>query len=344
MTRQTWTAVASATWFVLLAVVLAFTPIDYVAWHPGSTVNVLSAPDGRPVLDVAGARTYATTGQLRLTTVSVTAVDGRLSLPEALLAQALPGRDVLPRSVVYPPGETSEESRAEDRRMMDDSQDASVVAALREAGTPVTEMPVISSVTINGPADQHLEPGDLVSAVDDTPVHTPAEVQSAVQRVTPGDPIVFRVLRNGSPVTETVTTAASNSDPNVPVVGITVGIGYRYEMNVQFNIDPRIGGSSAGMIFALGIYDRITPGDLLRGRVVAGTGTITPDGAVGVIGGVREKAKAAERSGAEIFVFPRGNCSEMSGFSTQLTLVPVDSLDDAVVALSQPRPEVAQCP
>ena len=83
MTRQTWTAVVSSVVFVALASVLAFAPIPFVAWTRGATYDVLGVSDGKAVIQIDGITTYATTGEMRMTTVSQTRADASLSLPEA---------------------------------------------------------------------------------------------------------------------------------------------------------------------------------------------------------------------------------------------------------------------
>ncbi|MBX9424970.1 S16 family serine protease [Streptomyces lateritius] len=99
-----------------------------------------------------------------------------------------------------------------------------------------------------------------------------------------------------------------------------------------------IGGPSAGLLFSLGIVDKLDGngdgGDLTGGRIVAGTGTIDPDGSVGAVGGVSLKTQAAARDGASVFLVPKAECSEAeSELPKGLRLVPVSALSDAVASL-----------
>jgi PDZ domain-containing protein len=103
-----------------------------------------------------------------------------------------------------------------------------------------------------------------------------------------------------------------------------------------------VGGPSAGLLFTLGIIDKIDGdghgGDLTGGRVIAGTGTIDGSGKVGAVGGVPLKEKAAARDGATVFVVPRGECSDATAqLPHALKLIPVTSLDGALSALSALR-------
>ena len=130
-----------------------------------------------------------------------------------------------------------------------------------------------------------------------------------------------------------VITAESPTQPDVPVVGIELGTGYRYEPEISFDFGQRIGGPSAGLVFALAIYDKITDGPLLNGRHLAGTGSITPTGSVGGIGGIQEKIAAAEKAGATAFLVPAANCDDLDGVRTDLTLIRVATLSEAIAAV-----------
>ena len=108
------------------------------------------------------------------------------------------------------------------------------------------------------------------------------------------------------------------------------------------SVDPKLitldvkdtGGPSGGMIFTLGVIEELTPDDLLRGRKVAGTGTIDPSGNVGPIGGIDEKLIAAARVGVTVFLSPRSNCREITSVPEGITLYAIRTIDDAVKALS----------
>jgi PDZ domain-containing protein len=96
----------------------------------------------------------------------------------------------------------------------------------------------------------------------------------------------------------------------------------------------KTGGPSGGMIFTLGVIEELTPDDLLKGRKVAGTGTIDPSGVVGPIGGIDEKLIAAKRIGVTIFLAPRANCRDITSVPEGLTIYAIGTIDDAIKALS----------
>ncbi len=333
MTRQTWTAIVSATTFVVLAILLAVVPIPFVTWSPGGVRDTLGEIDGKPTIQISGIQTYPTTGQLDMSIVASTPVDSRLSLPQALMYYWLPNRDSLPRNSVYPPGKSAEQLEAEDTEMMETAKDDAVVAALQAANEQVTAMPVVFAVTVGGPAHDRLKPGDLIVSVDGVPTPDNESVGREVRRHQVGDHISFVVLRNKVQTDVEVTTVESTTQPGVPVVGITVNTGYKYEPDIAFELGEQVGGPSAGLVFAVAIYDKITAGALLEGSHVAGTGTISATGDVGGIGGIQEKIAAAEADGATAFLVPQANCGDLEGVRTDMRLIRVQTLQGALGAL-----------
>lgn len=344
-----WTALVSGALVVACVLALVLVPVPFVTWAPGRTVNVLGTNDkGKPMISVSGLPNRRSDGQLRLTTVSVTKVGSTLNLVEGLSAYWLPDRDVLPRSAVYPVGRSDQEVRDDEVQMMDTSQRDAVVAALRAAGQPVTEMPMVTAVSMSGAAYNLLRPGDLIEKVDGKAVQSVTDVQRLVRKHSVGDPVSLTVVRNGSRTTVSVITSSSAKDPKVPVIGVSVGTGYRYTPSVSYGIPTDIVGPSAGLILALGIYQTIAPTDLVGTLDVAGTGTIAADGTVSPIGGIQEKIAGAQRDGARIFLVPAGNCRDLAGVDTSMRLVKVDSLKDAISAIQKLRTgadsqEVPQC-
>jgi len=353
VTKQTWTAAVAALLFVALAAVIAMVPVPFVTWAAGSTYNLLgfveANPTANPAISIDGVKTYPSSGEMRMATVSVTRPDSALTLPEALFSYWLPEREVMPREAVYPPGVDASEIQDASVRLMDDSQTTAVVAALRVAGVEVAELPMVSWVAAAGPSSGLMRPGDLITAVDNKPVQRIDQVQEAVAKQGVGKPVKFDLERDGIALTETVTTRGSATDPEAPVLGMGLSIGYKYEPTITFGIDPAIGGPSAGLPFAIAIYDKLTPEQLLAGRVVAATGEIDADGRVRRIGGVQEKIAAAARDGASVFLLPRANCEDAPPAPDGLQLVPVDNLGDALVALDAlddptQAASVPQCP
>jgi len=136
-----------------------------------------------------------------------------------------------------------------------------------------------------------------------------------------------------STVEITPTTATASDGTTSTVIGIGTKTTYDLPVDITIQLD-NVGGPSAGMMFALGMIDLLTPGELNGGKDVAGTGTIDADGNVGAIGGIRQKLFGAKDAGAEWFLAPESNCDEVVGHVPDgLTVFAVKTLDDSLAAL-----------
>lgn len=333
MSRRSSTFAVAGALLVALIAVAALLPVPYVVYSPGPLEDTLGEWEGEPVIEIDGAETFPTEGILDLTTVGVTPADRKLDLLSALQAWVDPDRAVLPRELVYPEGVTAEESREANAQMLERSQESARVAALRELGYEVPEVVVVDSVLDGAPADGVLVPGDVVISVDGTPIGTPQDVVAAVTAHDPGETVEFVVERDGEQRTEQVGSEAAEDDGRA-IVGFSPAVGYDFPVQIDLNIDERIGGPSAGMIFALAIYDTLTPGSLLGGLHVAGTGEITADGEVGPIGGIPQKIAAASEEGVSLFLAPAANCDEaVAADSGDMQVVRIETLDDAISAV-----------
>ncbi|MFI1537534.1 S16 family serine protease [Streptomyces anandii] len=131
-------------------------------------------------------------------------------------------------------------------------------------------------------------------------------------------------------------------------------LGYLGDSDKNIKVTLRladVGGPSAGLLFSLGIIDKLdgdgSGGDLTGGRTIAGTGTISADGTVGAVGGVSLKTQAARRDGATVFLVPRAECSDARAeLPKGLRLIPVTTLKGAVnalTALQKGRSDIPSC-
>lgn len=334
MTRRSVTLSVAGALIVALIAVASLFPVPYVVYSPGPLENTLGEWEGSPVVQVEdGVETFQTAGELDLTTVGVTSADTKLDLLTVLRAWMDDDRAVVPRNTVYREDETAEESREQSARQLARSQESAKVAALRSLGYEVPEQIVVVTVIEDTPADGVLEPGDVILAVDGTQVSEPQEVADVVVDREVGDTVDFTISRGGEQMTVTAETTAAEDDGR-PVVGFAPDWGYEFPVEVTIGIDQRIGGPSAGMIFALAIYDTLTEEPLVEGRHIAGTGEVTGDGEVNPIGGIQQKIVAAEEAGVELFLAPEENCDEASGADNgDMPVVPVEDLAEAIDAV-----------
>ncbi|GGV75505.1 hypothetical protein GCM10010499_31910 [Streptomyces thermoviolaceus subsp. apingens] len=342
-----------ASTLMLIALLCAgvFLPVPYAEMSPGPTVNTLGEHDGEPVLQISGHPTYPTDGHLNMTTVRVTSADYKMNLVEAIYGWLAHDDKVVPHDTLYPDGQTEEQSNQENAEEFSQSQESAKVAALKELGIPVETWVIVSSVVKGSPAQGVLHAGDVIKAVDGTEVTQPSDVAKLVTRHKPGEDVVFTIVpakdqaaaekqHRTATTTEdvTLTTARSHdSGAERAVVGISAGTDHTFPFNIDIKLAD-VGGPSAGLMFALGIYDKLTPGSLTGGKFVAGTGTIDDDGKVGPIGGVEMKTIGARSQGAQYFLTPADNCAAAAKDAPDgLTLVEVRTMKDALDALKDIR-------
>jgi Lon-like protease len=330
VTRRTATLVASIVVLIIsLGLVTAF-PVPYVSFSPGPVKDTLGETKSKPVIEIKGHETFPTTGQLDLTTVSVTSPDRELTLPQAMRNWLDPHHDLFPRDIIYPPDQSADEVEEQNTAEMTGSQDSAIAAALQEANVPFH--PKVSTVAKDTPADGKLKPGDIVLAVDGATVSQVPQVGEFVRKHKVGENVVFLIRRAGTEQTVQLKTAATPGEATRPMVGITIGVDSPVKVTV--NLGQDIGGPSAGTAFALAIYDKLTPGGLLAGKHVAGTGTIDALGQVGAIGGIQQKIAGAREDGATIFLVPAPNCEAALHADVKgIQLVKITTLNEAIAAL-----------
>jgi PDZ domain-containing protein len=336
MSRRILSSVVASVLLAALLVAAFLLPVPYVTMSPGPTVDVLAESGGKPGIEVEGAKTYPTEGDLRLTTVSVTSPTRELSLVDALAAWFDGTRAVYPRDVIYPPEQSVADVQRESSVQMVGSQDTAIAVALQELGYRLPLLTEVLGVTQGAPADGKLKPRDVLVEVNGVTIKDVNQVSAAVQKSPPGEDATFVVRRDGKTRTITVTTEESEDEKGKAVVGVEIGTGYDFPFDVKVRIDEAIGGPSAGLIFATAVYDTLTPGALTGGHDVAGTGTIDAAGKVGPIGGIQQKIVAAADAGAEVFLVPPANCQAALGAKVdedEIRLVKAPTLHSALQSL-----------
>ncbi|MEU4713522.1 PDZ domain-containing protein [Micromonospora purpureochromogenes] len=329
MRRRGVTVLLGALLTTLLSIGVLGAPIPYVVLGPGPTVNTLGTSDGKEVIQITGRSTSNSAGQLRMTTVGVqptvklrAAIAGWLSADEA----------VVPRELVYPPNESQEEVEKRNAEDFQNSQTSAETAALVELGYPVQV--VAKEVASDGPSAGVLKAGDVITTVDGVKVTTATKLVELVRAKPAGTALRIGYTRDGVAGTATVTSREQDGRPRVGLVPEQ-----RQPHPFTLKIDlANIGGPSAGLMFALGIVDKLEPADLTGGKIIAGTGTIDDEGRVGPIGGIAQKLVGAKKAGAKVFLVPADNCAEaVRNPQPDLPLIKVGSLDEALTALDALR-------
>jgi len=331
-------------WALVVALVallvLSFLPSAYVIETPGPVFNTLGTVQNDqkqqvPIITVSGATTYPTAGELSLLTVQVVGTaDARPSWLELIPAFFDPSRSIVPADAIYPPDQTSQQLSDQSSAQMVDSQQEATAAALTHLGYTVTPYLSVYSVESDGAANGVLQKDDVVESADGTAVTDVASLR-AIIAAKDGAPVSLTIQRGGATQQVSITPKQQIiNGQSTWLIGVSLLTQFHFPIDVKLQLF-NVGGPSAGMMFALGIIDTLTPGNLNGGKNVAGTGTIDAAGEVGAIGGIRQKMYGARSSGAEYFLAPADNCDEVVGHIPQgLSVYAVSTLDDAVKDLT----------
>jgi Lon-like protease len=278
-----------------------------------------------PRIDIDGRRTFESRGRLMLTTVNV----GRVNAFGAFDAWVDPMVDVLSEREILSPGQTDRQYRQQSSTEMDESKIAAVAFALRR----LTEYPrehgdgvLVQDVVEGAPASGRLFPGDHILAADGEPIDELEEMRTAIRNV--GTRRDLRLTVESGDERRTVSLRPIRPrGADAPIIGVVLVESFPFDIRID---SGDVGGPSAGLMWALGVVELLTPDDLTAGRSVAGTGVIDLDGGVHPVGGIEHKIFAAERAGAEIFLLPRANLVDARGAAEDIVLVPVDRIEQAL--------------
>jgi PDZ domain-containing protein len=325
--------------------------VPYAEMSPGPTVNTLGEHDGEPVLSIKDHRTYETSGHLNMTTVRVTSADYRMNLLEAVGGWLQHDSAVVPHSTLYPEDKSAKEVDQQNAEEFSASQESAKVSAMRELGVRVPSHIVVGSVVKGGASEGKLHAGDLIRTVDGKAVKDPAGVADLVTKHKPGEKVSFTIVpaskvkaaqkagkRPSARDAKQISVGTKKAgDDGRAIVGIQPATSHTFPFDIDIKLAD-VGGPSAGLMFSLGIVDKLTREDLTGGSFVAGTGTIDDKGKVGAIGGIQMKTVAARAKGAKYFLTPADNCpAAAKDRPSGLTLVKTNTMDDAMDALKKIR-------
>jgi len=307
-------------------------PVPYVIERPGPAIDVLGDWEGEEILVIDGAETHPTEGSLMMTTVSVDGGPGyRVTPVEVVAAWFDRSKMVLPREAVFPEGQTREQTTLTNTAAMSTSQQDAVAVALDELGIEYRDVVMIAGVQEDGAAAGALEAGDVISSVRGETAGDVTGYRELIAAVPEGEPVSMTVRRDGQEKQLEVPTELVDGTPRM---GVILSEGHEFPLDIDIAVGD-VGGPSAGLVFSLSVYDELTPGALTGGHRIAGTGTISEDGAVGSIGGIRQKMVGAAESEAEFFLAPTANCDEVVGYEPEdLEVVAVGTFEEALEATS----------
>lgn len=316
--------------------------------QPGPVFNTLGKLGDQDFIAISNAQVFPTSGKLDMTTVrEVGGPQRTITLGEAIFGWLNPEVAVIPRRASYPDEITAEQARTQSTRAFASSQEIALGAVLRKLNIPFTESVFVVDVIADRPAAQFLKSDDQVLSVNGVAVTSIGQTIEEVRRTKPGETAALVIIRNGEQLNFDIPTVPAPDSQTAGSIGAYLTSEINSEIKATF-ADQRVGGPSAGLVFALALYDQLTPGALIGDRHIAVTGTITTTGEVGAIGGIRQKMIGASKAGASVFLLPIENCEEAKlRIPSSITAIPVATLDEAISILerlkSDPSGEFPSC-
>jgi Lon-like protease len=272
--------------------------LPYYTISPGGEIPI------GPLIEVEGAKEYPADGEVLLLFVRERA---RVNVWRYVQARIDPDIDLF-REEEFTNGLTPEEVRTAAQADMANSQIAAKKVALEQVGyeVPLATRGVVVLTTLPGtPASELLRRRDVILEVDGSPIRALDDLGDAIRAHEPGERARLEVRRDGR--TQRIDVPVTRNSRGDVIIGVSVTQLFEFPVDVEIDTSD-IGGPSAGLAMTLAIIDDLTPGELTGGPEIAVTGTIAPDGSVGEIGAIEQKAVAAHSAGAKLFLVPK--CTE----------------------------------
>lgn len=318
-------------------VISSFYYLPYYVTKPGM------AKELEPIIKVEDGNDEK--GSFMLTTVRM----GRANIYSYFIAKWSKYQELYPIDVIRSEGETDEEYNVRQLHLMDSSKLAAIEVAYKKAGIPIHynyKGVYVLNVLPDMPAEGKLQSGDRIYQIDGQGFQSSEEFIEYVSTKKEGDTISlsFERLRKKEQVIVQIKSFKDNKH--------RIGVGIVLVDDKEIIVVPKvtvkteeIGGPSAGLMFSLEIYNQLVDEDLTKGYTIAGTGTISPEGKVGRIGGIEQKIIAADKAGAEIFLAPHEDGVSDSNYivalrtakdiKSEMKIVPINKFSDAVSYLTQ---------
>ena len=334
-------AVVAGSFILVVALIAAvfLVPVNAVIEAPGPTWNVLDngSSSDQDVLKVSGTETYPTEGALRMTTVSVSGCPGYpVTTADLIAAWISADKRIVDRDEVCPQDQSAEQVEETGKAQMTASQDSAVIAALVETGKAGAMHLTVTEVTEQQTSTE-IQAGDVLETItpeggQTTTLTSFSQLRELMTTIPEGTRVTLGVRRGEQKASAALTTIAPQEGTTGSLLGLSLKISVDSPVEATFGLSD-VGGPSAGMMFALGVVDEITPGSLTGGKDISGTGTIDMTGQVGPIGGIQQKMAGARESGSTFFLAPASNCNEVKGHEPKgMQVFAVNTLHEAIAA------------
>lgn len=298
--------------------------LPYVVYRPGGAINLSKR--------VFSSVDYKEEGSFNMTYVSV----AKGSIPFYLASKVIPSWDAIKKEKITYDGKSLKETEAIDKVYMDEANSNAIYNAFKEANIDYKVSSTENIITYTNEKVKDLLCGDIILRVDNINVRNMKEVQNYIKTKKIGDRINVLVKRNNKEKLVNAKLIDIGGEPKLGIVFATI-----YNLDSKYDIEIKSkkseSGPSGGLMTSLEVYNAVTKNDITKGRKIMGTGTISLDGEVGEIGGVKYKLLGASKKGADIFICPKKNYREAlkvkKEHNLKLEIYGVKTFDEAISKL-----------
>ena len=309
--------------FILLMIILVslfYIKLPYYIMAPGGTIDITD----RVVMDDYQKKEEGSLNMLYVSEYDAT--------PITYIVAKLRDWDTHSKEDRKISNESEKEVRERNKIMRDTSLDIATLVAYQEAGKRI-EVKDKKNVVAATTEDNNLKVGDIILEVDGRKQDSVDEIRSLINTKEENDTITLKILRDNK---EMKVESKVSIENNTKIIGVVIITEYDYETDPKIDIKFKDSesGSSGGLMLTLTIYSAISGEDLLKGRNIVGTGTISTDGTVGEIDGVKYKIMGAAQNNIDIVLVPSANYEEAiktkNKYNYDLEIVKVDTFKEAV--------------
>lgn len=303
-----------------ILVLLMYIRLPYYAMAPGGTIDITD----RVIMDNYASENKGSINMLYVSEYEIT--------PLSYIIAKLSSWQIEKEQTRKISNETVEEINERDKIMRDNSLDIATMVAYQNASKKI-EIKDKKNIIIATTRDNGLKIGDIITKVDNIKCNDIKEIQNIISKKAIGDEIKFTIIRNNK---EKEITTKVSKEGNTKAVGVIIITEYEYDTDPQIDIKFKSTerGASGGLMLTLTIYNAISDEDIIKGRNIAGTGTISADGSVGEIDGIKYKIMGAAKNKMDIVFVPSANYEEAiktkEKYNYKLNIIKVDNFSEAV--------------
>ena len=303
-----------------ILVLLMYIRLPYYAMAPGGTIDITD----RVIMDNYTSENKGSINMLYVSEYEIT--------PLTYVIAKLSSWQIEKEQTRKISNETIEEINERDKIMRDNSLDIATMVAYQNASKKI-EIKDKKNIIIANTRDNGLKIGDIIVKVDNIKCNDIKEIQNIISKKAIGDEIKFTIIRNNK---EKEITTKVSKEGNTKAVGVIIITEYEYDTDPQIDIKFKNTerGASGGLMLTLTIYNAISDEDIIKGRNIAGTGTISADGSVGEIDGIKYKIMGAAKNKMDIVFVPSANYEEAiktkEKYNYKLNIIKVDNFSEAI--------------